>query len=582
MPRVPTYQPQVQEQALGMSQMTSVVSPELQNTGSRQQVEAGAALGNLAQAQVEIAARQKQRDDADAVFKAEADLRSSWIQTESDLRKTRRGDQAKGVTGDADKWWTDAGGKVLEKATTPAQKRLLGQAVERMRIQSLDSFRKFEDDQGELAHDTNWKAAKALTISQAAADPTLAPSAVAEIGRKNAYFAARRGLSSDVLDAMNLDDTTALHTEIIKQTVTKDPTAAKAYFEANKKQINGKSYDEITKLVDTASAANDGEKLADKVWTDQGPKSYNDPVVLDKMEEAVRKQFPEDAARRKSAISALRERVAAHNASQAEVKAGAINSVMDIYSKTKSLAAVQKTPEWQALGGSDRVKIEEHITNAQNAQLNRSNALLNRDNLLEQREQTALRRRGTAAYLAYSNPVTLNGMSEAQVQSLLPALGNELTTLLMEKKRGLTPKTLAAANIDNDDFNSIAGGLGLKPFSNNHDDKAAVGEVKSRVERLLDIEQQRNGKPLTREQKNLIVKNEIAKTVSVSGFWSNDTKPVITLTPNDLAKIIVPPKDKPLVEAALKAEGIAVNDTNIRRRYAMSRSTAAALVPNGR
>ncbi|MFA7322041.1 MAG: hypothetical protein WC000_11310, partial [Dokdonella sp.] len=361
------------------------------------------------------------------------------------------------------------------------------------------------------------------------------------------------------------------------------------YFKDNKDQIAGTSYDEIGKLVDTASAANDGEQAAGAVWESQGPKGYNDPVLLDKMEAEVRKQYPNDAARAKAGIAALRERVAAHNSTQAEVKAGAINSVMDVYSKTRSLAAVQKSPEWQALGGADRMKVEDYITGSQNAALSRANAMLNRDVLTEQRNQQRLRQQGFGAYLAYSNPDTLNGMSESQIQSLLPELGSDLTGHLMEKKRGLTPKTLAEAKIDNDDFNSAAARMGLKPFSRDDHDKEAVGEVKSRVERVLDMEQRQKGKPLTREEKNAVVSREIARTVTVEGFWSNTDKPAISLTAQDLARIKVPSADRSqIAQAMAKAyqsnprPDLEPTETNIRRWYARSKSPAAALIPNGR
>jgi hypothetical protein len=588
MPRVPTPQRQVQSDALGMSEMRPAYTAEMQTIQGRQQQALGQALDKAGDAAWEIATRQKVRENADAAFKVETQLRSDWIQAESDLRKSRRADQAKGVTGDVDKWWQDAEDKVFGAVTEEGQRRVLRPIVGKLRLHSLESFRRFEDEQGEVAHDANWKSSKELLISQASADPSMAPAAVIELQRKNTYYAAHKGLTDPaVTEAANLTDTTRLHSEIIKQLVTKDPTAAAKYFADNKGQIAGTSYDEITKLVDTASAANDGEKAAGVVWDAQGPKGYNDPVLLDKMEAEIRKQYPNDAARAKSGISALRERVAAHNSSQAEVKAGAINSVMDVYAKTRSLASVQQSPEWQVLGGADRMKIEEHITNVQTAQLNRASAA-------DARNQTQLQRRGMGAYLQYSDPQVLAGMSDAQVQALLPSLGNELTSHLVDKKRALSSKLATTeAKLDQDDFNAIASDMGLKPFekSPSEDHKATLGALKFRTEQMIDAAQQQKKAPLSRDEKNTLMRNEMAKTVSSPTWWglSSTEKPVISLTPQELTQIKVPAPDrKQIVEAMAAAykqsprADLEPTDANVKRWYARSKSPAAALIPNAR
>jgi hypothetical protein len=595
MPRVPVYQPQVQEQALGMSESRSIVSPELLGVGARQQQALGQALGNASDAGFAIAARQKERDDADAVFKSETQARADWIQAESAFRKSRRADQAKGVTGDTDKWWEDYSGKLMGGVTDPRQRRLLGQSVQKMRTQALAGMQHFEDQQGEVAHDANWQSSKDLLISQAAANPALVPDAVKQLQQKNSYYAAFKGHTDpSVKDAIDLADTTKLHTEVIKQLLTKDPTAAQKYFDEHKDQINGTSYDTLTKSLNTAVAANDGEKAADKVWAAQGPKSYNDAVTLDKMEEAIRQQFPDDHERRKSAIAALRERAAAHNASQAEVKADAINKVMDVYGTTKSLAAVKQSPEWQTLGGADRARIEEHVTNVQTAALNRENARLNRDNLLEQRQQQQLQRRGMAAYLQYSDPQTLSSMSDAQVQALLPSLGNELTSHLVEKKRTLSNHLATTeAKIDNDDFNAFASQIGLKPYEpkKSEEHAATLGALRFRVEQVIDAAQQQKKAPLSRQEKQQLMQTEISRTVT-SPTWfglGSEEKAVIALTPEELAGIKVPAPDRKQITEAMAAAyktsprpDLEPTETNIRRWYARGKSPAAALIPNAR
>jgi hypothetical protein len=579
MPRVPTSQETVRAQPLQGPVQSLNVTPDM--LGANRMRPVAEALNSAADA----AQRIKDRNDADEVFRHEAEIRADYIQFESSTKQSRRADQAKGVTNDVDKWWSQQASDRVNKITDPRQKHLLGQTVTRLRLQSLDSFRGFEDAQGEISHDTNWQASKDLIASQAAADPKTVPTAIVDIQQKNAYYAARKGLSATVHDALNLKDTTALHSNVIKQLVTSDPTAAKAYFDANKKQIHGANYDEITKLVDSASAASDGEKAAGAAWDALGPKSYNDPVLLDQMEKAVREQYPNDAHRSKAAIGALRERVAAHNSTQAEVKADSINKVMGVYEKTRSLTALQKTPEWQNLAPPERLKVEDYIASHQTAAIARSNAA-------DERSQRALQRRGMGAYLAYSNPDTLSRMSEAQVQALLPDLGNDLTNHLMEKKRGqASAEAKTEAKVDADDFNATAARMGLKPYDNGKSDseKADLGELKFRVEQLIDSAQRIKKGPLTRPEKNELMAQEIAKTVSVSGFWSNTDKPVVTLTPKELTQINVPANDRAQIIEAMRSRyaqskdpRYAPTEANVKRWYAVSKSRSAALIPDAK
>lgn len=592
MPRVPVAEQRVQAEALSPVAQSSVVSPELQGVGARQQVQLGQSLGNAADAGFAILQRQKERDDATEVFNGEAAMRAKAIQFESDTKKARRADQAKGVTGDADKWWQEQTDQALETVTDPRRRRLLAQSFTRMRLQSLDNFQAYEDHQGDVAHDASWKASKALLISDGAADPKRVPDTIQQIKQKNAYYAAFKGLGADVKDALDLEDTTRLHTEVLQQMVRRDPTAAKAYFEANKGQIAGTSYDTITKAVDTASAATDGVKASDEVWRALGPKSYNEPVVLDKMESAIRAKYPDDAVRQKAAISDLRERVAAHNSTQAEVKAGSINSVMDVYARTKSLTEVMKAPEWQTLGGSDRAKIEDYIVAHQTAAINRGNAALNRENLLEQREQGAKQRRGFGAYLTYSNPTVLSGMSEAQVQALLPSLGNELTGHLMEKKRALgSAQAKLEAKVDTDDFNSIARRIGLNPDERSMSEnmKGALGELKFRTEQLIDLAQRNKKGPLTRDEKFELINQEITRTVTIPGFFGGTTKPVILLKPEEVAKIQVPVAERKQIAEAMRVQfektrdpAFAPSETNLRRWYLRVKSPSAGLIPDAK
>lgn len=174
-------------------------------------------------------------------------------------------------------------------------------------------------------------------------------------------------------------------------------------------------------------------------------------------------------------------------------------------------------------------------------------------------------------------------MSEAQVQALLPTLGNDLTGHLMEKKRALSrPRAEADAKMDTEDFNHAADGLGLKPYDPKTD-RAALGELKYRVENLIYRAQEAKKEALTRAEKQELMRIEMARTVTVKpGFYSDPVaKPVIALSVEDIKRVIVPAADRAQIVEALKARNVPPTDDNVRSLYLRGKSRAGGLVTDG-
>jgi hypothetical protein len=87
-----------------------------------------------------------------------------------------------------------------------------------------------------------------------------------------------------------------------------------------------------------------------------------------------------------------------------------------------------------------------------------------------------------------------------------------------------------------------------------------------------------------------LVRAEMAKTVTVNGWLSDPSVPVIALTPRQAGNVIVPPADRRQILDAL-AQGRARNPSdprfaptpeNIRRLYLQGRSPAGALIPDAK
>jgi hypothetical protein len=139
-------------------------------------------------------------------------------------------------------------------------------------------------------------------------------------------------------------------------------------------------------------------------------------------------------------------------------------------------------------------------------------------------------------------------MSRNQVQALEPTIGAEYTTHLLARfdSLGKNLEKLPDAKIDTEDIKAVQHEMGLNPYGKNgEEDKARLGMTQSRVERMLTLAQQAKGKPLEREEKIALIRQEIAKTVSVETWGGLNSKslPVVELTPEQISKIIVPPQE---------------------------------------
>lgn len=192
------------------------------------------------------------------------------------------------------------------------------------------------------------------------------------------------------------------------------------------------------------------------------------------------------------------------------------------------------------------------------------------------------------AYLTYSNPDTLHGMTEAQVINLLPTLGNELTNHLMTQKRALAkPGRIGEAKMDQEDFNHLARQMKLPVDSaTSEEQKAALGELKYRVEQMIETVQQRAGKPISRAEKQEIMRSEMARTVTVDTWgWTNQEVPVVALTPEQARAVIIPPADRQQLVEAMRtmyqrtnAPQYAPTDDNLRRFYLLKKSPTAGMI----
>lgn len=580
--KVPTYDaPQVGRTVARESQVSAA------GDGKQMQALAGA-LGEAASDFDRIAAQQANEE----AFTAEAQVKNAWIGHAAELHKSRQGANAKGVSQDVEKWWADNGPKFMEGKSGRAQ-RMIQQSLSRLQTNAVGEFKGFELRQGEVAADAALEANVKASVSAIASNPTPDNLALhrAGIAASLQQHAASRGWPPEVLNDKVATAVSASSIAAFNTLLARSPKEAREFWNLNRETVRGEQRDEIDNRLKSAVASMEGTEAVDAVWREMGPKSDIAPVELDKMATTIREKFKDQPEAQKAALQSLRERATEHNAAQTERAAGNTNEVMGVWNQTKNLAQMKRSPAWSLLPASQQAKIEDYVVTQQTAALNRSNAAMNRDLLIDQRNQQRLRLQGFAKYLELSDPRKLASMSDTQVQALLPDLGNELTGHLVEKRRALaTSDATRTATIDKQDFDAIAQEMKLHPFETgaSEERKAALGLMQYRVEQLIDTAQRQKKAPLDRQEKQAIMRNEMGKQVLVGNWYGgSESKPVISLTTEEVAKVKVPAPDRQAIGDAMRAmyertkkPQFAPTEENLKRFYLLRQSPSAGLIPS--
>ena len=534
-----------------------------------------------------------QRNDQDVAWRTQAAINSDWVKFEADSRQQSQGINAKGYAGKVQQWWADAA-ETYGKDLNPSARQLIGKNLAVARTQAYQGALQFENRELERSRVEALDGALNAEVSRGSAGgPSAAAASVGIIQGMVQQYGADTGKPPEWIAQQTLARTTALHANVVSSLMQTDPTAAKQYFEANKGQIDGARHDEIGARINQVAASTEGDNAAGKIWADLGPKTDLQPVQLDKLEQAARDAYPNDPARRDAALAGIRARTQAFEHAERQRAASNTNTVFGMIDQRVPMVRVMASPAWNALPEKDQRQIRLSIEQEGAAREARAAAA-------EQREFTRLQRRdhmlllnNGGDYLTASDPMVLSQLTREQVVASRAKFGMEGAQHLLAKWDALQkPGAIAEARMDQDDFNHIANQLGMKPYENKTPaQKEALGELKYRVEQLINQQQQAGKKTMTREEKNALMAREMANTVMVSGWFGlgGTATPVIQLTPAQLGSVVIPPTDRQQIAEALRVKYQQTNnpiyaptEENMRRLYLVNKSPAGALIPNAK
>ncbi len=354
--RVPAYdQSQETPRALPGVKQETIVTPGLVDAGAVAQMETGKALEGAGAAWGVAARRMQERQDADMVFRAETAVKTDYLDFENQVRE-RKGQNAWGSTQDAAKWWEDKTQEHAENLENDTQRKLFQQQAAKYKLQSLDTISKHEADERKRSLDESAQASIVSSINLASANytnPDAVAGAKSDILKRTQVLSQLNGWSPELRDAKQADYLTNFHSQIIQNQVDKDPVGAKAYYEANKAEINGSVQDKLDKVLKIGGMKTVAQQYADQV--EAAGLTEQEAIT------GARKKF--EGEQEDHAVlevkTRFREKVEATELRQK--KAG--DTAWDIYAKTKNLNAVPASVI-NEMDGKVRLALEQEARDA--------------------------------------------------------------------------------------------------------------------------------------------------------------------------------------------------------------------------
>ena len=529
MPKVPTYDaPQVELRPAPNARQSSAASPDLLNAGVRQQMDLGQSLTRAGEGMRQVAVTLQAREDADMLFRAETAFKDEYQRHEEDITNNRTGRAAWGVTRDTEKWFADQARKHSEGLTSDTQRKLFDQSITKLRQHAVGTLSRFEAGERRRSLEEAETASIAGTISLAARQASLGftggPARVDEAGNPLPAVNPVAGFRDDIVKRVRVvadvnkwtpereafeteKHLTNLHSQIIQNLAAKSPGKAKEYFEANKAEINGASYDAIERSLKEGSLREVAQGFADDV---QGRKMGMEDALAE-----ARKKFSGDEEA--AAVAEVKTRFSEADAILRQGQQQSADTAWRVVAGGGGRGQIPlKT--WNSMSGPD----QRHVLDYLEAKTRKEGIKTDITAWMEAHDGIAAGTiKNSSDLMRYASRVSTNDLQQ-----------------LAEKMN--RPDRVAEVKVDSDDFNHIAQLAGLKPFAaKSEEEKAAIGDLRYKVEQRIITAQQTKKAPLSRDEKLMLMQREIDNKVMVDVMFSDPQKPALLLKEDEQRKAYV-------------------------------------------
>lgn len=394
------------------------------------------------------------------------------------------------------------------------QKRMFQRATGRAKLEFGGTLARHEATEGNAYRESVYKGvieSETEHVTKNFTDPDAVAQSIERVKANTRGYAMRQGMAADQQDMAVKDAVSAMHMLVIQRKldgdqtkgVAADPAGAKQYYQDQVKAglivESSKGAKTMRDKIQADERSMRASTAVDAIWKGFGPDSDTEAVNLDAMAAELRGQFKNDPDGLKVAMADLKERASTHDYSVRQREASITGGIFQRVLAGESLAAIRKSKEFRELDGVRQIDMVTKIESFQKRGQDGEGAQMDK----------------FASYWAVaSNPQKLATMSDAEIFAMAPKVGTTLVKQLLSDKQKLAKgeDKVRAATIDNDQFKFWAseGGLDVSPKKDSEGEKK-LGELKYRVETLIDDQQRALGRDLTRKEKDDIMKRMVVE-----------------------------------------------------------------------
>lgn len=242
---------------------SSIASPAL-FAGQRLAEQAGEGLSRAGAGLGDIQRRMQEREDMDAVVRAESELINKVTDFSLKARE-RRGQNAYGLTDEASKWFDEESRRMADGLGNDTQRRAFQNIALRRQASFRTGVAELELVERNKSLSESMAAAREAGVSAVAADPRLADAERDRLIKNIDSEAALRGWTPEITARARTENLTKLHTAAIGNLVEQSPEAAKEYYYKHRDEIDGAVQQKVTTLLDTAGREAKVQGVADEI-----------------------------------------------------------------------------------------------------------------------------------------------------------------------------------------------------------------------------------------------------------------------------------------------------------------------------
>jgi len=401
--------------------------------------------------------------------------------------------------------------------------------------ETFDSTLKVAADQGALL----WR------------DPSARAQAADVINRTVGQMASTNGWDKATTEAHLVAALSPMHVGVIHAMIASgDGAAAQKYLSENSASLTLQARAQMLEATKSAGMAEQAQRLG---ATLAGQFDYLHTADAVKMLDAM--DVP--AELRSLARHDLMQRHAIAQSDADKANAMLVGKLDEMVQRGMPLAKIMTTPEFAQV--RDKGTVMKLVQQRQEHQMNLALAAENRDFTRVQRLRAEQEYQGLQAMMPFTDPEVLTSMSREQVAGLVLQLGPHNTDRLLQKWDSFkaSPGAAREARIDQDQFNTIADSMGLRPFEKgkSESDARALVVAKDRVETAIALWNQAHPKQeMPRDEKAKLMRSMLTEQVTVKGWLWDSKTDLLRVPESDMSKVAVPDADRQAIIARARQQ----------------------------